>query len=49
MRTGSLTQNAIYSPTGKRMEDTEVKIATKSLGRVSVGPNLQKILGIKER
>ena len=63
MRTRSLTQNAIYSPTGKRMEDTEVKIATKSLGRVSVGsldaqgeflelrvgPNLQKILGIKER
>lgn len=37
MRTGSLTQNAIYSPTGKRMEHTEVKIATKSFGRVSVG------------
>lgn len=31
------TQDSIYSHPGERMEDTEVKIATKSLGDFSVG------------
>lgn len=31
------TQDSIYSHPGERMEDTEVKIATKSLGGFSVG------------
>lgn len=32
-----LTQDGIYSHTRKRIEDPEVKIATKSLGGFSVG------------
>lgn len=31
------TQDSIYSHPGERMEDTKVKIATKSLGGFSVG------------